>query len=664
MSSLSSRTSALRADLQALLSALQVLGWRLRRRRAVIVGLAAAVSLLLIRRAKRKRDYFIRDLGLVGKGLPRQAGEGTSIVNNAPEYDVIIVGGGTAGCVLASRLSEDPTVRVLLLEAGGSGVNLPFTRIPAAYSRLFHTKHDYGLHTVPQSEAGGRSRYWPRGKMLGGCSSINAMMFQCGAPSDYDEWARLGGEEASSWSYKNLQKYFLKFEKFSPSKSFASVDSSLRGAAGPIQTGYFGNFSRFSSSFVEACKEVGIPYRPDINTASGTLGTSKIMTYIDSTGSRVSTESAYLTEHVLRRPNLKVAIHATTTKVLLESVNGDTRAVGVEFAQSEHGTRFVARARKEVVLSAGAVHTPQILMLSGIGPAEQLAQHLIPVLVDLPGVGQNLIDHPVVDVNFHAKRGESINYVGKPQGVYEIVKTLGATLQYLVTRKGPLTTNVGESAAFVRSSDAALFPPVEYGQPPEDATSGPDAPDIELFATPVAYKEHGYAPLPQPSGELVALHAVLLRPTSKGSISLRSSNPFKPPVIDPRYLDTQHDVDVLVRALQLLGRLVRTNPLASVLRQSGTHPELDHRLHELSAEQLQKIVRDRVETLYHPTSTARMMPRDQGGVVDASLRVHGVPNLRVVDASIFPNIIAGHTAAPVIAVAEKAADLIRTALKA
>ncbi|TFK46071.1 alcohol oxidase [Heliocybe sulcata] len=603
-----------------------------------------------------KKDRLVRDIRLVAKQVQEVVTKSrVPELEEAPEFDIIIVGGGTAGCVLASRLSEDPALRVLLVEAGGSGITVPFTRIPAALTKLFHTQHDYDLYTVPQSRAGGNPKYWPRGKMLGGCK----YPFQCGAPSDYDEWARLGGEGASSWAYKDFRRYFLKFERYSPHKMFPSVDGSLRGSTGLIETGYFGNFSRWASDFVESCKEIGIPYRPDLNTIHGTTGTSKVLTYIDSKGSRVSTESAYLPEGVLKRPNLKVLIGTTTTRILLRSVDGETLAVGVELAKSEQGPRFVARARKQVVLSAGAIHTPQILMLSGIGPAEQLKQHSIPVVIDLPGVGSNLLDHPVVDVNFHAKKNVSINYLANPRTISEVIKTARAVFQYSWTRQGPLSTNLGESVAFVRSSDETLFPCAKYPQLPEDTTSGPDAPDIELFASPVAYKDHGYGAMPQPVGELVALHAVLLRPTSKGTISLKSSNPFDKPVIDPRYLDTQHDVDVLVKALQLLARILKTGPISSLLKHSDVHPDLDHRLSELSIEDLQKMVRERAETLYHPTSTARMVPRDQGGVVDASLKVYGVSNLRVADASIFPNIIAGHTAAPVIAVAEKAADMIK-----
>ncbi|KZT02285.1 GMC oxidoreductase [Laetiporus sulphureus 93-53] len=592
------------------------------------------------------------------------------------EYDVVIVGGGTAGCVLASRLSEDPTIRVLLLEAGKSSAQNPLARVPVLYQRFFHSGSDYNLYTVPQVNAGAKSRYWPRGRMLGGCSSMNAMIFHHSAPSDYDEWAAMqhGQEGASGWTYEDFNRYFTKFEKFHPSKEYSLVDVALRGSAGPLDVGYYGYASDTSKTFLEACDKAGLPNVPDFNTHKGTLGSSKLVrlsvTFIDPQMRRATTESAYLTPEVLARPNLVVATQAQVTKIVLgQTVEGGevvVRAVAVRFKNGQ-GKTFEVKAKKEVVVSAGAVHTPQILMLSGIGPSDHLAEHNIPVLVDLPGVGAHLMDHPSVDYHFRDKSRSMISGLNSDPGSVlkprNILMAMSVMLQYALFRSGPMTSNVAEAAAFARSSDTSLY---SADGIPADSTSGPGAPDIELFVSPLSWTEHGFGRFPK--GHHFALHTVLLRPTSKGTIRLQSSDPSDAPIIDPQYLSTDHDVAVLVRAARLVGRLIQTEPLSSLLDPTGlalSEPVdiLNHNLHEMTDGQIAKLVRNRVETLYHPTSTARMAPREEGGVVDPYLRVYGVKGLRVVDASVFPLITSGHTVSPTIAVAEKAADLIKDAVK-
>ncbi|EIN07763.1 alcohol oxidase [Punctularia strigosozonata HHB-11173 SS5] len=639
-------------------------------RLASAVALALAIVLRYRRRNGRAR-FLVKDLGKAGSKVAHDASPDEAV---GPLYDVVIIGGGTAGCVLASRLSEDPSVSVLLLEAGGSGLDVPFSRIPMAYSRLFHTKHDYDLYTVPQKHCYNQPKYWPRGKMLGGCSSLNAMMFHYGAPSDYDEWVDPAVPDSSSWSYANVKPYFRKFEKFTPSKVFPDVDVQARGSVGPIEVGYFGHYSEVARRFVDACEAIGIPKNPDVNTDKGTLGATKVVTYTDSRGRRVTTESAYLTPQVLARPNLTVAIGARVTRVLFSRADEGKegpRANGVEFTNKPHGPLFQARARKEVILSAGAVHSPQILLLSGIGPAAQLASHGIPVVLDAPNVGQHLLDHIVVNVRFRESRSSpappsSLLYLKKPATFSEVARTAKAMWQFRWRGTGPLTSNVAEAAAFLRSDDARVEGLVEKDEKAEveDATSAKDAPDLELIASPMAWIAHGHGEVPK--GNLVSFGAVLLRPTSHGSIALRSRNPFDAPTIDPNYLATDHDVAVLVRGTRALLRAAASAPLAPLLDTDEADPFLDNHLlfpkqgpKEISGEALERLVRERTETLYHPASTCRMARREKGGVVDYGLRVYGVRGLRVADASVFTNLVAGHTAAPAIMIGEKLADELK-----
>ncbi|PFH52938.1 GMC oxidoreductase [Amanita thiersii Skay4041] len=547
----------------------------------------------------------------------------------ANEYDVIIIGGGTAGCVLAARLSEDPSIRVLVLEAGRSGVSNLLTRIPSAFSLLFHTRRVYNFYTEPQEYAQKKIRYWPRGKMLGGCSSINAQMAQYGAPSDFDQWAEVIGDE--SWSWKNFGQYFRKFENYTHDPSFPEVDVNKKGSDGPVHVGYFTAACKSSLDFVEACKHLGIPYSSDFNQPSGAIGVNK------------------------------VAVRASVTRVIFENVDGKPRAIGVEFTRSKNGPRYEARAKKDVILAAGAIHSPhvscrykRILLLSGVGPKDQLKKHGIQIVHDLPGVGKHLVDHPVVDIYFKDKLDVSPKHI-RPQNLSDAMKFLASVTKYLSTRRGPLTSNFGESAAFIRSDDPALF---SNHSKVKDSTSSPNSPDLEIFTTPMAYKDHGRYMFPM---HTFSIHTVLLRPLSRGILSLKSAEPFDSPLLDPHYLEAPEDVERLVRGVKLTLGIAKTEPLAANLDLEHRDPRLDYELNNKSDQELADIIRERVETLYHPACTCRMAPLSDHGVVDSSLRVYGIDGLRICDASVFTEIVSGHTAGAVLATAEKLSDDLKKA---
>ncbi len=518
-------------------------------------------------------------------------------------YDYVIVGAGSAGCVLASRLTEDPNVSVLLLEAGGSDKKQE-VQIPAAFSKLFKTPLDWNYETEPQPHLKDRKLYWPRGKMLGGSSSMNAMMYVRGNRHDYDEWAESGNP---GWAFADVLPYFKKAEHYERG------GSDYAGSAGPLNVTDLRTVNPITSACLEAAVEAGLARTDDFNgrTQEGvgaTLVTQK-------NGARYSTATAYL-KPALKRPNLTVQTGAQVARVLTDG----TRAVGVSYLRD--GAQVEERARREVILCGGAINSPQLLLLSGIGPAEHLKALGIAVVADLPGVGQNLQDHLASGVQYHSKQPVSLFSAEKPVNI----------LNYLLFKKGPLTSNVAEGVAFVKTRPDLLVP------------------DLELLFAPSFFVDHGFG---NPPGHGFTIGVVLLHPESKGSLTLRSTNPTDPPVIQPNYLSSERDVQVMIEGLRLARKIGQARALDAYRGDEFLPGEAAQ-----SDADLAEFLRERSETLYHPVGTCRM-GEDPLAVVDPALRVRGVEGLRVVDASVIPTIISGHTNAPSIMIAEKAADLIR-----
>jgi len=520
-------------------------------------------------------------------------------------YDYIIVGAGSAGCVLAARLSADPGISVLLLEAGPSD-DADEIRAPAALNRLFQSAYDWNYATVPQRRAAGRSVYWPRGKVLGGSSSINAMIYVRGNRRDYDCWRDEHG--CAGWGYADLMPYFRRAEDNSRGAS------AYHGAGGPLAVTDLRYRSKACAAFIAAAREQGAAANDDFNGPSQDgVGWYQVT---QRAGRRCSAATAYL-HPAAGRSNLTVLTEALATKVLID---GD-RATGVSYLRQQEAA--VARASAEVIVCGGAVNSPQLLMLSGIGPAEHLASHGIHVVADSPGVGANLSDHPMVPVTWATPR---------VRGLWENSGNVGAA-RWRLTHRGPLTSNVAEAGGFAHS---------EPGLP---------APDLQLHVLAAPFRDQGLA---DPAQRAMTVLVGLVGVRSRGRIWLRSADPRHRPAIDPRYLDSQDDARALVAGLKMAREFATAGPLAAIC--SG---ELAPGAHVRSDAELLAYLRAGLGTLYHPVGTCAMGRESRwGSVVDTELRVRGVTGLRVVDASVMPAVPRGNTNAPTIAIAERAADLI------
>jgi len=525
-------------------------------------------------------------------------------------FDHVIVGGGSAGCVLAARLSEDPAVRVCLLEAGPADKSA-LVHCPGALAVLAQTgKFNWAFETVPQPGLGGRRGYQPRGKVLGGSSSVNAMIYVRGAREDYDGWAAEGNP---GWSWADVLPYFKRAEH-----NERGADA-FHGSGGPLNVMDLQSPHRFGPIFVDAALQAGHPANRDFNGA--TQEGFGLYQVTHRKGERFSAAKAYLTPS-LARPNLRVVTDAQTTRVVLDG----RRAVGVE-ARIDGAPRTL-RATREVLLAAGALQSPQLLMLSGIGPGAHLQSLGIAVAHDLPGVGRALHDHvdvvQVLDAP-HLKDLFGLSLAGA-------VQALRAIFEWRRHRTGMLTTNFAEAGGFIRSDP------------------GVDRPDLQLHFVVGKLVDHGRKIA---LGHGYSCHVCLLRPKSRGSVALASADPFAAPRIDPAFLAERDDVDRLVLGFKEMRRILAQPALAG----HGAR-ELATSAKARSDAEIEAFVRSHADTIYHPVGSCRMGngPLD---VVDAELRVHGVERLRVVDASIMPAIVSGNTNAPTIMIAEKAADMIQ-----
>jgi choline dehydrogenase len=521
-------------------------------------------------------------------------------------FDYIIVGAGSAGCVLANRLTEDPATRVLLIEAGGPDRS-PNIKIPAAFAKQFHTKFDWDFSTEPEPHVDGRSLYVPRGKSLGGSSSMNAMLYVRGRPLDYDLWESQG---AAGWGWREVLPYFLK------SEDNVRGASEFHGAGGPLRvSNQRSPRAEVDRRLIAASEAAGIRRSHDYN---GPEQDGVAMFQVNQRdGRRWSTADAFL-RPAMKRPNLEVMTRTRTLRVDLE---GD-RAVGVQIDRPRTHGRSI-RAEREVILSAGAIQSPQLLLLSGIGSADEVRSIGLEARHNLPGVGRNLQDHPFVTLIWEISDQNTLHRADRPKPLAE----------WVLRRTGPLTSSVAEVVAFVRTRP------------------GLPAADVQFHMGAAYYEDHGAETY---DGHCAVIAPVLVSPQARGQVWLRSADPTAKPRIVTNSLSAPDDLRSLVDGMELAREIASQGPMREIIV-SEIKPGSDQR----DRTDLESDLRRRLMLIYHPVGTCRMSDVGDDAVVDSSLRVHGLKNLRVVDASVMPIIPGGNTNAPTIMLAERAADLIR-----